>query len=99
MTKSLGKTPIPPEGQPIGSLDAAVQPQTGSQNSSENSVPIETSAWDSAVQAHLLGVPDTLPLTWCPHCKADVMPKGKGLCPRCSRFLKNSFAARKHPVN
>jgi len=46
-----------------------------------------------------LGVPDTLPVTWCPKCQADVKPMGKGQCPRCGRVLKHSFMARKKPVN
>jgi hypothetical protein len=71
-------------------------------NSLTNAGPIEpdgSSDETSAQAAHLTGVPDSLPETWCPNCQANVKPKGKGLCPRCSRFLKNSFAARKHPVN
>jgi len=38
-------------------------------------------------------------VTWCPNCKADVKPRGKGQCPRCGRVLKLSFLSRKHPVN
>ena len=49
--------------------------------------------------ASLLGLPDQLPLTWCALCKAEVKPYGKGICPRCHKFVKGSFAARKHPVN
>ncbi len=48
---------------------------------------------------HLAGVPDSLPPQWCGKCKADVIPRGKSLCPRCGRMLKQSFLARKHPVN
>src|SRR5262245_11398277 len=45
-------------------------------------------------------VPDAQTRTeWCAKCKADVVPRGKGPCPRCGRVLKNSFLARKHPVN
>jgi hypothetical protein len=47
----------------------------------------------------LAGLPDELPITWCPNCAADVKPKGKGTCPRCGRVLKGSFIARRHPVN
>ena len=50
-------------------------------------------------EASLLGLPDELPITWCPHCKADVKPKGRGSCPRCNKYLKGSFAARRHPVS
>src|SRR5262245_64913198 len=49
--------------------------------------------------AHLLGLPDSFPPTWCPNCKAEVLPKGRGACPRCGRMLKGSFLARRHPVN
>jgi hypothetical protein len=54
---------------------------------------------DAGAQAHLTGIPGTLPETWCQHCKSQVKPQGKGLCPRCGRFLKLSFVARKLPVN
>ena len=50
-------------------------------------------------RASLLGLPDQLPETWCTTCKADVLPRGKGLCPRCGRFLRQHFVSRKHPVN
>ena len=50
-------------------------------------------------RASLLGIPDSLPETWCAHCKADVVPRGKGVCPRCARFLRQHFVSRKHPVN
>jgi hypothetical protein len=76
--------------------------KTGSQPGPGNAVPgaaSEPEPLPLAVQAHLTGIPDTLPPTWCPNCKAEVLPKGKGLCPRCSRVLKGSFLARKHPVN
>jgi hypothetical protein len=46
-----------------------------------------------------LGVADTLPPTWCPRCQAEVVPRGKGLCPRCGRTLKGSFLSRRHPIN
>src|SRR5262249_44785335 len=54
---------------------------------------------DPSAQAHRLGIPGTLPPEWCPHWKAMVDVQGKGQCVRCKRFVKNSFAARKHPVN
>lgn len=53
----------------------------------------------AAIQAHLTGEPDTLPLTWCKKCEAEVKPEGKGVCPRCHTFLSRNFTARKHPVN
>ena len=46
-----------------------------------------------------VGEPDSLPVTWCKKCHADVRPVGKGRCPRCNVFLKLNFTARKHPVN
>ncbi|MEQ1757594.1 MAG: hypothetical protein ABL986_04700 [Vicinamibacterales bacterium] len=49
--------------------------------------------------AHLIGEPGTLPATWCKQCAAEVLPVGKGRCPRCNTFLRLNFAARKHPVN
>ncbi len=47
-----------------------------------------------------VGEPDaqTTP-QWCKKCQADVIPRGKGLCPRCGIFLKQNFVARRHPVN
>ena len=49
--------------------------------------------------AHLMGEPGTLPTVWCKRCKADVLPEGKGQCPRCGKFIRLNFMARKHPVN
>jgi len=40
-----------------------------------------------------------LPVTWCVPCQADVQPYGRGKCPRCHKYVKGSFGARKHPVN
>ncbi len=45
------------------------------------------------------GEPDTLPPTWCKKCQADVLPEGKGKCPRCGIFLRHNFVARRHPIN
>jgi hypothetical protein len=59
----------------------------------------EPESASAAIAAHLAGVPDLLPPQWCPNCKADVLPRGKGLCPRCGRVLKHSFLARRHPIN
>jgi hypothetical protein len=36
---------------------------------------------------------------WCRRCEADVVPIGKGRCPRCQTFLRQNFVARRHPVN
>lgn len=80
-------------------LDGSTQGAAGSLPETGKFVPIDSSALPQATQAHLRGIPDTLPLTWCAHCNAEVLPKGKGTCPRCARFLKGSFSARKHPVN
>ncbi len=43
-----------------------------------------------------VGEPDaqTTP-QWCKKCQADVIPRGKGLCPRCGIFLKQNFVARR----
>jgi hypothetical protein len=54
---------------------------------------------DVAVLHAAKGEPGTLPPTWCRHCAAMVKPEGKGVCPRCGRFLRQNFLARKHPVN
>jgi hypothetical protein len=51
-----------------------------------------------------LGEPDGLPDAatvprYCNKCKAEVIPEGKGKCPRCGSFLRLHFYTRKHPVN
>jgi hypothetical protein len=94
--------PIRPDGPPDGSLDVAPQPERSSKPEPGKVSPTAASApeqYASAVHAHLAGVADSLPPQWCPNCKVEVTPRGKGLCPRCSRFLRHSFVARKHPVN
>src|SRR5438876_206304 len=45
------------------------------------------------------GEPDTLPVTFCRRCQVEVKPIEKGRCPRCQKFLKLNFSARKRPVN
>src|SRR5258708_22718264 len=92
--------------QPKPARDGPTQPEAGSQAEPEVSsqtepkvVPAESSGLPPAVHAHLTGIPETLALHWAPNCKADVLPKGKGYCPRCARMLKGSFLARRHPVN
>jgi hypothetical protein len=50
--------------------------------------------------AALVGQPDAWTGTqWCGKCQADVVPRGKGTCPRCGRLLRQNFVSRKHPVN
>jgi len=102
--------PPVPDGPPDGPLQPALggsaQPEAGGQAEPGNAVPtaasvfsIECSALAPAVQAHLAGEPDSLPMTWCEKCQADVKPQGRGQCPRCGRVLRHSFLARRHPVN
>ncbi len=46
------------------------------------------------------GEPDTQTAPqWCKRCKAQVIPVGKGRCPRCNAFLRLNFTARRHPIN
>jgi hypothetical protein len=53
----------------------------------------------AAVQA-LTGEPNAWTVTqWCKKCQADVLPVGKGDCPRCHCALRLNFKARRHPVN
>jgi hypothetical protein len=54
---------------------------------------------DDERAAHLRGEPDTLPEVLCRHCKVMVRPTGKGLCPRCAKFVRLNFVARRHPIN
>ena len=35
-------------------------------------------------------------LRFCPNCEEDVDPKGKGLCPKCGRFLPGNVVSLKH---
>ena len=93
-----------PDGLSAGALPgspAAPDPPEGaSKAAGQNTAPPAVPAAQTAPSAaHLLGLPDSLPITWCPNCKADVLPKGKGYCPRCGRLLKGAFLARRHPVN
>lgn len=102
MTKSLEKTPIEPNGAAVGSVEAPAQCEGGVKAGQPAGLPPPAAAARTApstAQAHLLGLPDQLPETWCPNCKANVLPKGKGHCPRCGRVLKQSFLSRKHPIN
>jgi hypothetical protein len=51
-------------------------------------------------QAPAVNEPDTQTSPqWCRKCKADVIPRGKGLCPRCGIFLRQNFVARRTAVN
>ena len=53
----------------------------------------------AAVQA-LTGEPHAWTVTqFCKKCQADVLPVGKGECPRCHCALRLNFRARRHPVN
>jgi hypothetical protein len=89
-----------PEGSRGSTLDGSTQLETSGSLEPEKTVSTASSAAERLTQAaQLLGIPDTLPMTWCPNCKADVLPKDKGRCPRCARMLKGSFLARRHPVN
>lgn len=36
---------------------------------------------------------------YCRKCAAEVVPEGKGKCPRCGSFLRLNFVARRHKVN
>lgn len=36
---------------------------------------------------------------YCRNCKAEVVPEGKGQCPRCGKFLRLNFVSRRHPIN
>jgi hypothetical protein len=54
---------------------------------------------ETAAAAHAAGVPDSLPEVLCPHCQVTVKPRGRGQCPKCGRVLKQSFLARRRPVN
>src|SRR5437773_2318668 len=58
-----------------------------------------TSVYVERLPENVEGVPDTLPEQFCPNCKIPVKPRGRGLCPKCGRVLKQSFLGRKHPVN
>lgn len=38
-------------------------------------------------------------LRYCRKCEVEVVPEGKGKCPRCGGFLRLNFVARRHKVN
>ena len=87
-------------GRPAGPENGSANPEPVSTSAPTNDAPPTDHVANSAPSAaSLLGLPDQLPETWCPNCKADVLPKGKGFCPRCGRMLKGSFLSRRHPVN
>jgi len=98
-----GEPAAPDEVEPAvpnGGVEGSLLDPTSRQAEPANDAPTTAPAQEHHPSAaSLLGLPDSLPLTWCPNCKADVQPKGKGYCPRCARMLKGSFLARKHPVN
>ena len=57
---------------------------------------LDSATSPGALTPHSAGEPDTLPLTWCKKCQANVVPEGKGKCPRCGIFLRQNFVARRH---
>lgn len=77
-------------------LQRDVQPATTSDAHVRPDVPTTT---DDERAAHLRGEPDALPEVLCRHCKVMVRPTGKGICPRCAKFVRLNFIARRHPVN
>ena len=100
-----GKPPADPfaaDGEPNGTSPEAL-PCAPDAPATEPCTPAPTFdvflGTSAAIQAALTGEPGTLPPTWCKKCAADVLPAGKGRCPRCNSFLKLNFSARKHPVN
>jgi hypothetical protein len=81
----------PPDGQGPEALPAPKNAQTA-----PSGPPVPANA--AALQA--IGEPDAQATTqWCAKCQADVIPRGKGVCPRCGRILRLNFLARRHPVN
>lgn len=99
---SLPKNPSIGNGQPDGPALSLSPDEPSGQAQKPNDVPTPSSEPDlgpPGVQAHLLGIPDSLPETNCPNCKVNVLPRGKGQCPRCGRVLKMSFNARTKPIN
>ena len=98
--------PFAADGEPNGATrrrDSEALPCAPNAPVAEPRAPAPTSdvflCASAAIQAALTGEPGTLPATWCKQCAAEVLPVGKGRCPRCNSFLKLNFAARKHPVN
>lgn len=79
----------------MGNKDLETHVELTTQRSREGTSPLPTHG-----EPHGVREPDaqTTP-QWCKRCKADVIPRGKGLCPRCGIFLRQNFVARRHPVN
>ncbi len=99
-----GSQPGAPSGQAQPPLEGTLDPG-GSQAHPGHAVP--GSAWPAEIPPvsverlpeNLAGIPGSLPEQLCPNCKIVVKPRGKGLCPKCGRVLKQSFLGRRHPVN
>jgi hypothetical protein len=110
----LGKTPNAsngtPDGHPVAPAPDVAPPGPDAAKPAPGAAPPDVGppappvaapppvpANAAALQA--TGALDSLPPTWCKKCKADVLPIGKGRCPRCQTFLQQNFSARKHPIN
>jgi len=91
--------PSAPNGPPNGPALPRVAPPTLAAAEAPPGANKAPTGPPGAPRPVLDGEPDTLPLTYCRKCQVEVMPQGKGRCPRCQTFLRLNFSARKHPVN
>jgi hypothetical protein len=89
-----------PDGHQIDPVEGHVRGQTSlpDAHTGPPGRPVPESGPNPTLLA-LTGEPNSLPPTWCKKCQAEVLPYGKGKCPRCHTFLKHNFVQRKHPVN
>lgn len=109
----LKKTEEPPNaanGAPDG-LDARLEPARPDalpappdaplrQPDAPSAPPAANNVFEAAAVQALMGEPNAWTVTqWCKKCQADVLPVGKGECPRCHVALRLNFKARRHPVN
>lgn len=92
--------PTKPNGLADGPEGAAGEPERPSKPEPEKAGGTAvTEAYSQPSAPSLVGIPGSLPLSFCTSCKVDVKPKGKGNCPRCGRPVLGAFLGRKYPVN
>lgn len=102
--------PTAPNGAPDG---REAQPEPGAadalpadldaplgQPDAPSAPPAANNVFEAAAVQALTGEPNTWTVKqWCKKCAAEVLPVGKGDCPRCHCALRLNFKARRHPVN
>lgn len=89
----------PPEPAPTEALPTPADALLGRPDA-PSAPPARGNVFEAAAVQALTGEPGAWTVTqWCKKCQADVLPVGKGDCPRCHCALRLNFKARRHPVN